>query len=248
VADPGAFAADLEKLQVSTDVLLSQVSDLTDAQARGPSLLPRWTRGHVLTHLARNADAMGNLVRWARTGESTPMYPSAEVRDADIEAGAGRPAGELLADLRDSAGRLTEALGMLATDAAAQQCEVTFGVPGPQSRYLPAAAIPAGRRLEVEVHHSDLGLGRTPADWPEDFARATLAARVPQRATPEGLAGITELVSDGTSWLLAPGGAGPRRALQGPVSWLAAWLMGRSVPDGVLRTSDGAPPPAAPPL
>ena len=34
---------------------------------RAPSALPGWTRAHVLTHLARNADAMVNLLTWART-------------------------------------------------------------------------------------------------------------------------------------------------------------------------------------
>jgi maleylpyruvate isomerase len=33
-----------------------------------PSALPGWSRAHVLTHVARNADAMINLLTWARTG------------------------------------------------------------------------------------------------------------------------------------------------------------------------------------
>src|ERR671930_1390843 len=71
------------------------VAVLTDAQARAPSGLPGWSRGHVLTHLARNADALVNLLTWARTGVETPMYASGEQRNADIEAGAGRSAEEL---------------------------------------------------------------------------------------------------------------------------------------------------------
>ena len=42
----------------------------------GPSLLPGWTRAHVLAHVAGNADALVNLLTWARTGEETPMYAS----------------------------------------------------------------------------------------------------------------------------------------------------------------------------
>ena len=57
------------------------VAALTDSQARAPSLLPGWTRGHVVTHLARNADALRNLLTWARTGIPTPMYPSRQARD-----------------------------------------------------------------------------------------------------------------------------------------------------------------------
>ena len=40
---------------------------LDPAQVAGPSRLSGWTRGHVLSHLARNADALVNLLTWART-------------------------------------------------------------------------------------------------------------------------------------------------------------------------------------
>ena len=80
----------LDRLAAATGRLLASASTLSDAQAREPSLLPGWSRGHVLTHIARNADGMVNLLRWARTGTQTPMYASAQSRAADIEAGAGR--------------------------------------------------------------------------------------------------------------------------------------------------------------
>jgi len=37
-----------------------------------PSLLPGWTRAHVLAHLARNADAMRNMLAGARSGSLAP--------------------------------------------------------------------------------------------------------------------------------------------------------------------------------
>ena len=82
----------LDRIQESTRQLLTSAAGLTDAQAAGASRLPGWTRGHVLTHLARNADGFVNLLAWARTGVKTPMYPSEAARDAGIEAG---PAGLL---------------------------------------------------------------------------------------------------------------------------------------------------------
>src|SRR5215467_3321073 len=93
----------LDRLAAATGRLLATATALSDARAREPSRLPGWTRGHVLTHIARNADGMVNLLTWARTGTQTPMYASAESRAADIEAGAGRPAADLSADLRSSA-------------------------------------------------------------------------------------------------------------------------------------------------
>ena len=75
------------------------------AVARAPSLLPGWSRGHVITHLARNADGLGRLLDWGATGVPQAQYPSQDARDADIESGAGRPAAALLADAREAAAR-----------------------------------------------------------------------------------------------------------------------------------------------
>ena len=103
------------------------VAALDDAAMLGPSRLPGWTRGHVLTHLARNADALVNLLTWARTGTPTPMYPSVESRNAGIEAGAARPAAEQRADLEATARRLMETAramtpGDLRAEAPDQPC------------------------------------------------------------------------------------------------------------------------------
>src|ERR1017187_7981403 len=84
----------LDRLGAATARLLATSAGFTDAQVREPSLLPGWTRGHVLSHVARNADSLGNLLRGAATGAQIPMYASTQARDADIEAGAGRGAAE----------------------------------------------------------------------------------------------------------------------------------------------------------
>ncbi|MFF9641495.1 maleylpyruvate isomerase N-terminal domain-containing protein [Kitasatospora aureofaciens] len=49
-------AAELARIHAATGLLLRTAARLCDADARAPSLLPGWSRGHVLTHLARNAD------------------------------------------------------------------------------------------------------------------------------------------------------------------------------------------------
>src|SRR6516162_3939279 len=92
----------LDRLVAATDRQLATVATLTDAQMREPSLLPGWSRGHVLTHIARNADGLRNLLIWAEIGEETPQYASAEERETQIEAGAGRPASEIVADVAKS--------------------------------------------------------------------------------------------------------------------------------------------------
>src|SRR6516165_2182531 len=93
----------LDRIAAATERLLATTGALTSAQMREPSLLPGWTRGHVLSHIARNADGLRNLLIWARTGTEIPMYASAQSRNDDIVAGAGRPAAGLVADVRESA-------------------------------------------------------------------------------------------------------------------------------------------------
>lgn len=247
VAD-GGYGSDLERLVASTAALVTALEGLSDAQVRETTVLPGWTRGHVLTHLARNADGMLNLVTWARTGEPRPMYASRESREADIAVGAARSAAVLVADVRDTAARLQQGLLSLREQDRVGRA-VVLGVVTPGSRSTPADTLPFHRRTEVEVHRADLGLGYTPADWPADFAARLAAARADARAGATGLVGITTLASDeGEVWRLATSGGGSGVELAGPVAWLAAWLMGRQVPPGVLRTSDGSPVPASPAL
>ena len=83
----------LASVGAATGRLLATTAALADPEVREPSLLPGWTRGHVLSHIARNADGLINLLRWAHTGTQIPMYASQQARDADIEAGAGRSCG-----------------------------------------------------------------------------------------------------------------------------------------------------------
>lgn len=94
----------------------SQVAELSEEEYAAASLLPGWSRKHLVAHVAANADALGNLVHWAATGERTPMYDSPEQRNADIEAGARRTGAELTAWLADSGAALEKAMAALTDD------------------------------------------------------------------------------------------------------------------------------------
>ena len=138
------IALALAQLGESTDRLLATADALTDAQAAAPSRLPGWTRGHVLTHLARNADGFRNLLTWAGTGNETPMYPSEEARARGVEQGAGRSAAEIAADVQVSAAALAAAaqdLPARAWDALVARRGDTF----------PARQIPSRRLAEPRV-------------------------------------------------------------------------------------------------
>ena len=210
---PDALAADLTALHESTLRLGLTLGGLDDALARRPSLLPGWSVGHVLTHLARNADGMVRLVDWALSGAPVPMYASMEVRNADIEAGAGRPAAELASDVRASATRLGAALDRLAgAPGAALDRLVLFGAPRPGADPdSPARTLPYRRRQEVEIHHLDLGLGYGPADWPAAFVERTLLF-VHARS---GAVDVVGEPGEVLAWRLGRGGGPSVRRLDG---------------------------------
>ncbi|MFY1672049.1 maleylpyruvate isomerase family mycothiol-dependent enzyme [Plantactinospora sp. WMMB334] len=252
--DPLALLPEVDR---ATDRLLRTVDGLDDAAIGEPSLLPGWTRGHVLSHLARNADSMVNLLTSARTGEDIPQYPSPTARDADIAAGAPRPAADQLADLRVSAERFAEAARALPAAAWAAEVRTFRG-------HLPAAILTWRRLREVEIHHVDLAAGYRSADWPDAFAQRLLhevAHDLAHRAEP--LALTLHPTESGQPLILGngngnegkssggdpePGGvAGPEpRTVAGPAHELAGWLTGRSTGAGLAVTPAG-PLPAPPP-
>lgn len=224
----------LDRLAAATGRLLATATVLSDAQAREPSLLPGWSRGHVLTHIARNADGLGNLLRWARTGTETPMYASAESRSADIDAGAGRPAADLAADVRESAAALAaEAAGMPA-DAWTAHVRALNGPP------FPALGVLIHRLSEVEIHHVDLAAGYSPGDWPEDFLSEALPRVAQSFAGRKDMAPFVAWAKGAKdSFQLGPDQAGaPAVIIRGQPADLLAWLLGRG--DGAKLTLAGA--------
>src|SRR5690348_13303455 len=103
----------MERMAEGTTIFLKTLAGVPDEGLGAPSLLPGWTRRHVAAHVALNAEALGNLVTWARTGVETPMSAPTEQRDADIEAGARRPPAELRAWVVRAAADLETALSGL---------------------------------------------------------------------------------------------------------------------------------------
>jgi maleylpyruvate isomerase len=153
-----------DQVDAATQRLLDDARTLSEADLRGPSLLPGWTRAHVLAHVARNADAMRNLLVGARSGQSSAAYASAEAREAGIEQGAGLSAADLMADLADSAMALRTVARQLPDEAWQFHVQMLDSAP------FPADALLTRRLVEVELHHCDLGSGYGPADWRAAFA------------------------------------------------------------------------------
>jgi maleylpyruvate isomerase len=175
------------ELAESTSRLLATTARLTDDDVRAPSRLPGWTRGHVLTHLARNADGLVNLLTWARTGVVTPQYPTPATRAAEIDAGAVRPAKELLADVGESAEQFRRACDGMPYQAWSGM------VAGMRPPDHPAWYVLARRIREVEVHHADLGMEYGWADWPRAYVQRELYDTM--LSWPRGDGPVSEIVS-----------------------------------------------------
>jgi uncharacterized protein (TIGR03083 family) len=222
---------DLASVRDATERLLTAVAKMDNASMAGPSRLPGWSRGHVLAHLARNADALVNVI------EGRPMYVSAEARDADIERDAPRPLDVQLTDVRESAARFQEA-GAVPADWS-RTVELRNGVTDT------AARVPFRRWVEVELHHVDLGIGYELEDLPAEFVEREidfLADRF--RGHPDVPA--TSLTDGTRAWGTGREAGAPEVTVTGSAPELLGWLAGRR--DGAgLRVAGGALP-TLPPL
>ncbi len=209
------------------------MSRLADDAFAAPSALPGWSRAHVLTHIARNADAMVNLLTWARTGIETPAYSSTEARDADIAAGAGRPPAEIRSDVEASSDRLAAAARSMPEQAWSATVRTRQGWD------LPAVEIPWWRAREMWIHAVDLDVGASIADMPPPMLEELVADVVRGVGSREGCPPLRLVATDRDAvWVLGDGSGGDVR---GPVASLAAWALGRSKGKD-LRTGEGKRP------
>ncbi|WP_404380907.1 maleylpyruvate isomerase family mycothiol-dependent enzyme [Knoellia locipacati] len=187
------------------------IADLDEKTVRMPSALDGWTRAHVVAHLAANADAVGNLATWARTGVETPMYSSPQQRAEDIEAGSARSLDDLREWFDRSADRLAASFHALSAD----QWEAP--VRTAQGRTVPATETPWMRAREVMVHAVDLATGVTFTDLPSDFLEA-LQADIRAKRGPDAVPEVS-----------------------GPLAEVTAYLAGRPFHDVVTRDGHRAP-------
>lgn len=183
--------------------LVLGLADLTDEQASSPSLLPGWTVAHVLTHIARNADSHVLMFTGANRGEVAAQYPGGiDQRNADIEVGAPRAAGDLVADVAASNARLEAAWTATTAEGWKGEGASVFGP-------VRIDDLPFRRWRETVVHHADLGLAYGWRDWPDDYVRLELvrarmlwASRKPMGLTTLPAAAQTLDDREKVAWLL----------------------------------------------
>jgi maleylpyruvate isomerase len=232
-------APDSAEIDAATARLLLTARTLSDADVLAPSGLPGWTRGHVLSHIARNADSLVNRLVSASTGVDIPQYPSPAAREAGIEAGATRPIDEQIRDIEESHRRFADAAD--AVPPANWAAALTSGTP--------ASNILEARLREVAFHHLDLDAGYSASDWPPLFAWRLLVAAVPGLER-RGMDPVT-LVADeldevpGVDGVVLING-GSQLTAHADAYLLTTWLLGRSSSAGIEWTG-GSELPTPPP-
>ncbi|MFB9461483.1 maleylpyruvate isomerase family mycothiol-dependent enzyme [Streptomyces cinereospinus] len=224
-------ARDLASVRDATERLLAAAAELDNADVTEPSRLPGWTRGHVLAHLARNADALVNVL------QGRPMYVSADARDADIERDAPRPLDAQLADVRESAARFQEVAAAPADWS--RTVELRNGVTDAACR------VPFRRWAEVELHHVDLGVGHELEDLPAEFTERETEF-LADRFTGHPDVPHTRLTDGTRAWRTGRTAGEPEITVTGSPAGLLGWLSGRR--DGSGLTAEGGPLPSLPPL
>lgn len=145
------------------------------------------------------------------TRVAAAQYPGGlEQRNADIEAGQGRPAAALVADVIESNGRLEAAWSAMTADGWRGEGLSVFGP-------VAVADLPFRRWRETTLHHTDLGLGYGWSQWPAAYVRLELARMTMQWASRKPM-GLTSL---------------PPAAMALPDAQRLAWLTGRTSIEGL---------------
>ncbi|MEU8518435.1 maleylpyruvate isomerase family mycothiol-dependent enzyme [Streptomyces sp. NBC_01216] len=223
---------DLESVREATDRLLHAAASLDNASTASASRLPGWTRGHVLAHLARNADALVNVL------EGLPMYADAATRDGDIARDAVRPLDVQIADVRESGERF-QAVAAEPADWD-RIVELRNGVTDRAGR------LPFRRWAEVALHHVDLDVGYELEDLPEEFTLREIDFLAERFAGREDVPSTGLRSDSGATWTTGGGADGGPVAVSGPAPELLGWLAGRR--DGSALKTEGGPLPQLPPL
>jgi maleylpyruvate isomerase len=205
---------------------LESVARLDDDELRGPSLLPGWSRAHILTHIARNADGLCNLLTWARTGAETPMYVG-DQRERDIDAGVVRPIAEQRDDAARASARFVAACESMPEDAWDAKVRTRMG------REISGATVPWFRIRETWVHSVDLGADAGFGDLPDEVVTPLLAEIAGGLAGREDCPPMNIARTDAErQWRVGPEDDDPPSDVRASGAVLLGWLLGRESIEG----------------
>src|SRR6186997_1668186 len=156
---PADVPARLQAVEAASDRLLATVEGLSVAGFAEPSVLPDWTRAHVVAHLALNAEGLSAALSGLAAGEPRPIYASDEARDNDIDALAATDPELVRVRLHTGVVTFGEAVRRVPMESWSGTVDRLPGGP-----HLAALETLPMRHREVEIHHADLHAGYAHAD------------------------------------------------------------------------------------
>ncbi|MGW9111711.1 maleylpyruvate isomerase family mycothiol-dependent enzyme [Microbacterium sp. NPDC055683] len=217
-----------------------KLSELRDDDFDAPSLLPGWTRRHLVAHVGFNARAVARLVDWAATGVENPMYTSDRQRAEEIAFGATLP----VEALRNLAAHAAVHLNVEWRDLPVDRW--TTQVRTAQGRIVPVSETVWMRTREVWIHAVDLANGARVADFPaelHDRLLADLIAVWRRKRGPEDRDIVLKPTDRAAVYRVLEAFDDPIQ-VSGTASEIVGWGIGRE-PRGA-RAADGSALPAAP--
>lgn len=230
----GTLAEVRQRKLEQTQLLLGGTIGIDDTAWQQLSRLPGWTRAHVATHLARNADGFRRCVAGLREGRRVLMYDSDAERERAIEQGSVRTGLELQIDLDTSAGALNAELNHLADLDLDQTIELRGGL------RLQLGLVPVARLNEIVLHHIDLDCGYGIASVPDDVAEWLLQWHVMRLSGRADVPAID--VAAGSGFTGRIGASGNPTRVAGSDRVLLGWLTGRGSATGLTGAEDLALP------
>lgn len=229
ILNQGQVGPPVKRIALATQSLLRDTIELDEAQWQAPSLLPGWSRAHVATHIARNADALRRVIAASLAGDAQQLYPSASLKFNDIERGAERSGLDLHVDLDTAAGELVRLMDRV------EDWMIPVRLPAGE---FPLSVVTLIRLQELILHHLDLDTGFSwqdvdpiPAGWLLEW---TLLLMRDDPSLP-----AVDISSD-AGVTASLGGVGERRAVSGPDAALWAWLTGRTSGEGLVWEVDAS--------
>ncbi len=198
-----------------------KLDELSDSEMHGDSLLPGWTRRHVVAHVGYNARAIARLMKWAGTGVETPMYESGEARNEEIAFGATLSPVELR-NLYDQSDRDLNLKWRELPDENWSNL-----VKNSQGRVIPASDTVWMRTREVWVHSVDLNNGASFEDIPVDVLERMLVDVTDVWKSRGDDAGLLLTVSSAQKLALGDLGAANPEIVSGSLAGVTAWACGR---------------------
>jgi maleylpyruvate isomerase len=218
-----------------------KLNELTDTELDGGSILPGWTRRHIVAHVGYNARAIARLVEWAATGVENPMYASPEARTEEINFGATLSPIALRNLFDHSAVHLSVEWRDLPDPAWHHEVRTA------QGRVVPVSETAWMRTREVWVHAVDLKNGATFKDIPTPVLERLLqdiTGAWHTRGTDRGL--IVQVPDQPDTLTFGDTGSTEATIITGSLPDVVEWAAGRGASGVTASGGANGTVPAAP--